>query len=256
MVITFKVIDAYNSMMNNLDIKQIRYKNAVILRDLAGGVSDFAKKVDRSQPQMSNLVGDSPIKPIGHKLARYFETVFNKPNGWLDLPHHEIWEIQKEPNLIKDERREFTVENVILVSEEVLQKRHDVPLLTWVSAGAWLQNHGSFSAKDAERWLPCPVPHSIMTFVLEVEGDSMTSPYPNEKSYPHGTLIYVDPEKPIVNRCRVVAYLEKNEAYTFKRYVEDSGKKYLKPINPSYETIEITDDIRICGVVIGSFSDD
>jgi len=83
-------------MMNNLDIKQIRYKNAITLRDLAGGVSDFAKKVDRSQPQMSNLVGDSPIKPIGHKLARYFETVFGKPSGWLDSPHYEIWEPEKK----------------------------------------------------------------------------------------------------------------------------------------------------------------
>jgi len=161
-----------------------------------------------------------------------------------------------QTGVTKDESALSTTGNVIPVSEELLQKRHDVPLLTWVSAGAWLQNHGSFSSKDAERWLPCPVPHSIMTFVLEVEGDSMTSPYPNEKSYPHGTLIYVDPERPIANRCRVVAYLEKKEAYTFKRYVEDAGKKYLKPINPSYETIELTDEIRICGVVIGSFSDD
>lgn len=85
--------------MNNLDIKQIRYKNAVILRDLAGGVSDFAKKVDRSQPQMSNVVGDNPIKPIGHKLARYFESVFNKPQGWMDTPHFELWKLNNKQEI-------------------------------------------------------------------------------------------------------------------------------------------------------------
>ncbi len=86
--------------MNNLDIKQIRYKNAVTLRNLAGGVSDFAKKVDRSQPQMSNVVGDNPIKPIGHKLARYFESVFDKPQGWMDTAHPEIWQPDNQQEVL------------------------------------------------------------------------------------------------------------------------------------------------------------
>lgn len=145
--------------------------------------------------------------------------------------------------------------NVSIVSTEILEKRAEVPLLTWVSAGAWLQNHGSFTAKDAVRWLPCPTAHSNMTFALKVEGDSMTSPYPNDKSYPHGTLIYVDPEQQIYNGCRVVAFLANEQAYTFKRYVEDMGKRYLKPINPSYDSILITDDVEIVGVVIGAFID-
>lgn len=145
--------------------------------------------------------------------------------------------------------------NATLIDKELLEKRKDVPLLTWVSAGAWLNNQGSFTEADAERWLPCPVAHSKMTFALKVEGDSMTSPYPNDKSYPHGSLIYVDPERQITNGCRVVALLKAKQAYTFKRYVEDAGRKYLKPLNPTYESILITDDIEIIGVVIGAFID-
>jgi len=145
--------------------------------------------------------------------------------------------------------------NVTIVSSDILEKRPEVPLLTWVSAGAWLQNHGSFTVTDAVRWLPCPVAHSKMTFALKVEGDSMTSPYPNDKSYPHGTLIYVDPEQQPYSGCRVVAFLVNEQAYTFKRYVEDMGKRYLKPINPSYESILITNDVEIVGVVIGAFID-
>lgn len=145
--------------------------------------------------------------------------------------------------------------NVKPIDKELLEKRKDVPLLTWVSAGAWLNNQGSFTEADAERWLPCPVAHSKMTFALKVEGDSMTSPYPNDKSYPHGSLIYVDPERPVTNGCRVVALLKEQQSYTFKRYVEDAGRKYLKPLNPTYESILITDDIEIIGVVIGAFID-
>lgn len=147
------------------------------------------------------------------------------------------------------------VYNVAPVDNELLEKRPEVPLLTWVSAGAWLQNHGSFTVTDAVRWLPCPTAHSKMTFALKVEGDSMTSPYPNDKSYPHGTLIYVDPEQQAYSGCRVVAFLANEQAYTFKRYIEDMGKRYLKPINPSYDSILITDDVGIVGVVIGAFID-
>lgn len=152
-------------------------------------------------------------------------------------------------------KQNIAINNVSLIPEKLLEKRADVPLLTWVSAGAWLQNHGSFTATDAVRWLPCPTAHSNMTFALKVEGDSMTSPYPNDKSYPHGTLIYVDPNQQAYSGCRVVAFLANEQSYTFKRYVEDMGKRYLKPINPSYNSILITDDVEIVGVVIGAFID-
>lgn len=41
--------------------------------------------------------------------------------------------------------------NVTPVPKELLEKRQDAPLLTWVSAGAWLNNQGSFTEADAER---------------------------------------------------------------------------------------------------------
>lgn len=88
-------------------------------------------------------------------------------------------------------------------------------------------------------------------FALTVEGDSMTSPYPGQRSYPHGTIIYVDPEKHPTNGARVIARVSGEQ--TFKLYVEDAGRKYLKPINPTYDKIEIVDETNICGVVIGSY---
>ena len=33
------------------------------------------------------------------------------------------------------------------------------------------------------------------SFMLRVEGDSMTSPYPGEQSFPAGTIIVVDPTR-------------------------------------------------------------
>lgn len=39
-----------------------------------------------------------------------------------------------------------------------------------------------------------------------------------------------------------------NEA-TFKKLVIDAGRKYLKPLNPNYRTIEINGNCEIVGVV-------
>lgn len=126
-----------------------------------------------------------------------------------------------------------------------------IPLISEVSAGVWCESPDEFQPGDAEEWLPRPKNAGDKTFALAVDGDSMTSQIPGQRSYPHGTIIYVDPDKPFANGSRVVGRANGN--YTFKLFVEDAGKKYLKPINPTYDKIDITDDVHICGVVIGSY---
>lgn len=127
-----------------------------------------------------------------------------------------------------------------------------IPLISWVSAGAWCDSPDSFAPGDAEDWLPLPNNAGPRSYALRVDGDSMTAPYPGVRSYPHGTIIYVDPDRTVTNGCRVVARAP-NGDYTFKTYTEDAGKKYLKPINPQYEIIDITERMHICGVIIGSY---
>ncbi|MEN2769800.1 S24 family peptidase [Escherichia coli] len=40
-----------------------------------------------------------------------------------------------------------------------------------------------------------------------------------------------------------------NEA-TFKKYISDMGKAFLKPLNPQYPIIEMDNDCEIVGVVV------
>lgn len=127
-----------------------------------------------------------------------------------------------------------------------------MPLISWVQAGDWCDSPDEFAPGDAEDWLPRPNNAGSRSFALKVEGDSMTSPYPGQRSYPHGTVIFVDPDRSVTNGARVVARTP-DGGYTFKTYIEDGGKKYLKPINPTYDKFDITDDVHICGVVIGSY---
>ena len=106
---------------------------------------------------------------------------------------------------------------------------------------------------EAEDWIYCPVQCAKSTFALRVRGDHMESPYPGKKSYLDGQIIFVDPTAEVKNGSRVISRrLDSTEA-TFKEYFEDDGKKYLKPINPQYPTVEINNETIIIGVVIGSF---
>ncbi|MEK6788485.1 MAG: XRE family transcriptional regulator [Pseudomonadota bacterium] len=132
-----------------------------------------------------------------------------------------------------------------------------IPVISWVQAGQFCEVIDNFSPGDADEWIPCPTPGaSSQTYALKVIGDSMTNPYPGQRSYPEGTVIFVDPNKPYENGSRVVAKDPTSGEATFKQYIEDAGHRYLKPLNPQYKIIEITGETYICGVVIGSYQNE
>lgn len=115
-----------------------------------------------------------------------------------------------------------------------------VPLISWVQAGGWRQMTNN-NPLEIERVPTTYRPHRY-TFALRVKGDSM------EPKFPDGCLIIVEPEETVLNGAYVVASREGEEA-TFKQIIHDGGKAFLKPINPRYPIMELTDDTLICGVV-------
>jgi len=128
-----------------------------------------------------------------------------------------------------------------------------VPLISWDKLSTYIDGEVMEKHGEAEDWIYCPVQCAKSTFALRVKGDHMESPYPGKKSYLDGQIIFVDPTAEVKNGSRVISRrLDSTEA-TFKEYFEDDGKKYLKPINPQYPTVEINNETIIIGVVIGSF---
>ncbi|HIF9513887.1 TPA: LexA family protein [Photobacterium damselae] len=125
-----------------------------------------------------------------------------------------------------------------------------VPIISWVQAGDFCSSETQILPYDCDMIL-CPEPSaSNKTFALRVVGDSMTAPF--GRTYPEGTIIFVDPEKEAVVGNRVVARTTKGQ--TFKQLAQNEfGELYLKPLNPAYHPIFET-DIYICGVVIGSYN--
>lgn len=239
---TLLYYQAMNQTDNDLSAYSGRLKYAMTLSGMT------------NQSELASLVGVSP-QTIQHLTSKGKGSTHNaKIAAILDVDPEWLAYGKGSPRRIVA-YESAQAQNVTLVSENLLQHWPDVPLLTSISAGKWIHHHGAFTREDAESWLPCPIAHSPMAFVMKVDGHSMTSPYANEKSYPHGSYVYFEPEKPFQNGSMVAAFLKSSEAITFKQYVEDAGRKYLRALNPGYKDIPIeNDDIEIIGVLIGAFS--
>ncbi|MCD9523746.1 MULTISPECIES: LexA family protein [Photobacterium] len=142
------------------------------------------------------------------------------------------------------------VKTTKLDTNTVPVKARFVPIISWVQAGDFCSSETQVLPYDCDMIL-CPEPSaSDKTFALRVVGDSMTAPF--GRTYPEGTIIFVDPDKePMVGK-RVVARTAKGQ--TFKQLAHNEfGELYLKPLNPAHHPIFET-DIHICGVVIGSYN--
>lgn len=139
------------------------------------------------------------------------------------------------------------VSNILTVSPNLGK----VPLISWIQAGAWCEA-SNFESHDVDNWISCPVAISRSGFALKVRGDSMTNPGIG-RSYPDGCIIFVDPEVEANTGDRVVARVPRTNEVTFKVLVEDAGRQFLRPINPQYPIIDITEETHICGKIVGSF---
>lgn len=133
--------------------------------------------------------------------------------------------------------------------------RGQVPLISYVKAGSWDGVIDNLAPGEAEAWLPCIRPHSPNSYALRVDGESMTSPHGNMRSYPHGCIIFVDPEKRSpANGDRVIARLDGSDSVTFKVYKNEDGQQWLQPLNPMNPPIR--DNFVVLGTVIGKWEDE
>ncbi|RMT59099.1 hypothetical protein ALP45_200017 [Pseudomonas coronafaciens pv. atropurpurea] len=65
-----------------------------------------------------------------------------------------------------------------------------------------------------------------------------------------GMLILIAPGFDIQSGQYVVAKITDTNEATFKQFYKDSGRSYLRPLNPVFSTIEIDEDWQIIGRVV------
>lgn len=131
--------------------------------------------------------------------------------------------------------------------------RGRVPLISWVQAGMWNEAIDIYEPGYAEEWLPIIQNGGNHAYALRVEGDSMTSTH--GRSYPEGTIVIVNPDQraPATGQ-RIIARLRGSARVTFKQYVEEDGRRWLKPLNPMHPPIY--DEFEVLGTVIATYAID
>lgn len=225
-----------SNVVMKFTIADIRKNNLEkLIKESGLNKGKFAEKIDTSPAYISQILSEKTQRDMGNDLARKIESLLAKDHGWMDVLHDSP---SPQPSAL---------DNNIAVGPE---NRGDVPVISWVQAGAWCEAIDNFNVGDAERWIPCPVAHSKHTYALRVRGDSMLAPFGSSVSFSEGTLIYVDPEAPLLSGKKVIAKLLDSNEVTFKVYREEDGKKWLFPLNPQYDKIELVEGMHICGVVI------
>jgi len=141
-------------------------------------------------------------------------------------------------------------ENKHLYNNEPIAKQPNtriLPIISNLHAGNWADSIEYYATGNGAEWEDAPYSTSSNGFWLRVVGDSMASPI--GLSITEGMLILVDPDIAPANGSFVIAKLDGTDEVTFKKLAIDAGQKYLKPLNPSYRAIEISDNCRIVGVV-------
>lgn len=129
----------------------------------------------------------------------------------------------------------------------IISKKTKYPLITWAIASEW-SNKMKSNINDIKEWPSTTKKVNEHSFWLRVKGNSMTAQ--SGLSIPEGMLILVDPSiKPTSNKL-VIAKINNDSEATFKKYVEDAGKKFLVSLNPAWPIIEIDDNCKIIGVVV------
>ncbi|MCO6504206.1 MAG: hypothetical protein J6568_02150 [Snodgrassella sp.] len=120
-----------------------------------------------------------------------------------------------------------------------------IPLLSWEEAGDWQETDDTL---PKDRYIHVPAYHkpSDKTFVLKVLGDSM------EPEFVSSDYIIIEPDLEPQDKNFIIVYENEAEAM-LKQLIIEGSRQYLKPLNPRYPIIAMTNQFKICGVVIEKF---
>lgn len=209
-----------------MNVKDIRRDNLRRLAREIGGVNKLADKLDRSQAQISHLIGSKPSKNIGDKLAGHIEQTFNKPLGWLD----------KEYN------------NTSLEDATSCLNRISIPLLAWHEIDSWVlqgaksinAGYGTFFISDSKL--------SPRSFALAIAKEEANLLFNN--NLVSNCVFIIDPTLSIKTDKLVIVKINNTDLPVIKKISVENDLYYLEPLNSSVnEKVKLGNQMKILGVV-------
>ena len=127
-----------------------------------------------------------------------------------------------------------------------------VPVIEWKEALTWRGIVMTQQELKKYEMVPLFSKASQKSYALKINNDAMVSASPSQDSFKLGDIIIIDPEvKPKIGQF-VIASVKNKEAI-FRQLVDIGGVKCLLPLNPIYKIKKVTQNVRIIGVLSGSF---
>ena len=208
------------------EIDRIRLANLGRLIAEAGSAEALARRTGASGPYISQIRSGLPYKTgrrrrVGDRLAATLERGMDKPHGWMDTPAP-------------------AGEDAGIAAWST---GSGCPVISWEQAGTWIDAPGF---PLAEAHMPCPVRAGAGTFVVRVHGESM------EPRFHQGDFVFVDPDRAPASGSFVVVRRPGTATATFKQFVEEDDRRYLKALNPEWpdRIAPMDGDATLCGVAV------
>jgi SOS-response transcriptional repressor LexA len=217
------------------NVKDIRRDNMRALAESIGGITAMAERLGKSQSQISHLIGYTPIKNIGDRIAAEVEKAFGKPFGWLDRDHFGI------------------TDEAATHAQRIVSQYITVPLISWVEANQWQFLQKDYPPTRAETIIPVITKINKKSFALRMYNDAMQTS--NNITIPNGAVAVIDiGVKPKQGDLIVVANAKKydpdsKQEALIGQYVSENGRRLIKPLNNKFQATEINNNMTINGVI-------
>jgi len=194
-------------------------------------------------------------------LAKQMSVTPKAAGKWLSgdsLPKQERWPelavvLGKPHSYFYEETKYAFAEALFENNADKAPTASMIPLISWVTAGAWEEPIDNHAVGDAEEWLPCPPNcQAGSTFALNITGDSMDDG--SKDGYRDGEIIFVDGSQIEPKHNSDVVVKNGGGKVTFKRLLNSNGTWYLKPLNPDWpdKIIELDEHATLVGRVLFS----
>jgi SOS-response transcriptional repressor LexA len=197
--------------------------------------NDMAKKLHLAQPTLHRLIKGEATTPSTATLE--------KIRNYFALPSVDVL-LNVDLSQIHASGMPLTGDNI----EAVTGSRRRVPVISWQKAAKMHRFTEILPGDTLGYVFPVEATHVPNPFALRVKGDSMSGA--TGASFPEGSVVIFDPSLVAVSGDYVLALDPTTSEPTFKRLIEDAGRWFLRPLNPSYPTVQFPDPFGVIAVAV------
>ena len=172
-----------------------------LLREKHMSPAQLSRETGLGKPTIHRLVTGKSTRPYPQSLepiASYFDITVDQLLGEESLP--------------------------LALTTAPFAKKHEklteIPLIKWGDIGK------NVLITEESPTVVVTTNHSDKTFATPMNDSSM------EPQFPHNTVLILDPEKKIYDRCYALIKLGDNNIHALRQILIDADHNFLKPLNP------------------------